>query len=171
MNRPKEIGLIDVDGHKGHPNLALMRLSAWHKANGDFVEWWNPMKHYDRVYMSKVFTFTPDIDTVINADEIVTGGTGYKDYGRLPQEVEAMFPDYSIYPKYDAAIGFLTRGCIRQCPWCIVPRKEGEIRPESTWREIKRPDSRKIVFLDNNVLAHEYGLAQIEDMGGGACVD
>ena len=166
MTSMKEIGLIDVDGHGGHPNLALMKLSAWHKASGDCVEWWNPMKHYDRVYMSKVFTFTPDIDTVINADEVITGGTGYKDYGSLPQEVEAMFPDYSIYPKYDAAIGFLTRGCIRQCPWCIVPRKEGEIRPEATWQEIKRSDSRKIVFLDNNVLAHEHGLTQIEEMGG-----
>lgn len=76
-----KIGLIDVDGHNGFPNLALMRLSAYHKANGDSVEWWNGFIHYDRVYMSKVFTFSPDIDTVINADEVIRGGTGYKDYG------------------------------------------------------------------------------------------
>ena len=81
------IGLIDVDGHN-FPNLALMRLSAWHKFHGDSVEWWDGFKHYDRVYMSKVFTFSPDVDTCVNADEIITGGTGYKDYGSLPDEVE-----------------------------------------------------------------------------------
>lgn len=119
------VGLIDVDGHNGFPNLALMRISAWHKGRGDAVVWWNGFEHYDRVYMSKVFTFSHDIDTVIDADEIVRGGTGYKDYGVLPSEVEATYPDYSIYPHFKPAIGFLTRGCIRNCPWCIVPRKEG----------------------------------------------
>lgn len=160
------VGLIDVDGHGNFPNLALMRLSAWHKNQGDAVEWWNGFCHYDRVYMSKVFTFTPDIETVIDADEIVRGGTGYKDYGSLPPEIEATPPDYSIYPGVDYAIGFLTRGCIRNCPWCIVPKKEGRIRPAATWEEIKRPDSSKIIFMDNNVLASDRGLQQIEDMGG-----
>lgn len=160
-----KIGLIDVDGHNGHPNLALMRLSSWHKAQGDSVNWWNGFEHYDRVYMSKVFTFTPDMDTVIDADEVIRGGTGYKDYGSLPPEIEKTYPDYSIYPNFKAAIGFLTRGCIRNCPWCIVPRKEGKIRPAATWQEIKRPDSREIVFLDNNVLACDHGLQQIEEMG------
>lgn len=152
-NWTMKIGLIDVDGHSGFPNLALMRLSAYHKRRGDEVEWWDGLTHYDRVYMSKVFTFTPDMDTVINADEVITGGTGYKDYGSLPPEIEATAPDYSIYPKFKQAIGFLTRGCIRNCPWCIVPRKEGGIHAAATWEEIKRPDSREIVFLDNNVLA------------------
>lgn len=160
------VGLIDVDGHNGFPNLALMRISAWHKTQGDSVVWWNGFEHYDRVYMSKVFTFSNDIDTVIDADEIIQGGTGYKNYGSLPKEIEAMQPDYSIYPHFKQAIGFLTRGCIRNCPWCIVPRKEGHIRPAATWQEIKRPDSREIIFLDNNVLACDYGLQQIEDMGG-----
>lgn len=84
----------------------------------------------------------------------------------LPEEIDAMFPDYSIYPKCKHAIGFLTRGCIRRCPWCIVPKKEGLIRPYRTWREVKRPDSRDIVFMDNNVLACEWGREQIKDMGG-----
>lgn len=159
-----KVGLIDVDGHHW-PNLALMKISAWHKAQGDEVEWWIGLKRYDRVYLSKVFTFSPDVETVIQADEIVRGGTGYKDYRSLPPEIEAAFPDYSIYPECKHAIGFLTRGCIRSCPWCIVPKKEGRIRPAATWREIKRPDSRQIVFLDNNVLAHEHGLQQIEEMG------
>lgn len=160
-----KIGLIDVDGHSGFPNLALMRLSAYHKARGDKVEWCTPLLHYDRVYMSKVFTFSPDVDIAVQADEVIRGGTGYRDYGSLPPEVETTPPDYTIYPHYPHAIGFLTRGCIRNCPWCIVPRKEGAIRPVATWQEIKRPDSRNIVFLDNNVLAHEHGMQQIEELG------
>lgn len=159
-------GLIAVDGHSGFPNLALMRLSAWHKARGDVVEWWNGFTHYDRVYMSKVFTFTSDFDTAIDADEIITGGTGYKDYGSLPPEVEATPPDYSLYPNFRRALGFMTRGCCHACPWCIVPRKEGAIRPAATWEEIRRPDSREIVFLDNNVLASDFGLEQIDRMSG-----
>lgn len=165
-----KIGLIDVDGHSGFPNLALMKLSAWHKNHGDSVEWHLPMEHtddpLDRVYMSKVFTFTPDYEPVIYAKEIVTGGTGYKDYGALPDEIENTFPDYSIYPSVDYAIGFLTRGCIRHCPWCVVPTKEGKLHPAATWEQIKRPDSRNIVFLDNNVLASDHGLKQMEDMIG-----
>ena len=147
MNHTKSarrIGLVDVDGHNGFPNLALMRIAAWHKALGDTVEWWDGMLPYDRIYMSKVFTFSPDNDTVMQADEIIKGGTGYRDYGSLPEEIEAMPPDYSIYPRYPYAVGFLTRGCIRSCPWCIVPRKEGGIRPAAAWQEIKRPDSRTV---------------------------
>ena len=159
------IGLIAVDGHGGFPNLALMRLSTWHKQQGDAVEWWNGFTHYDRVYKSKVFTFTPDFDTVINADEIVTGGTGYKDFGVLPPEVEACPPDYGLYPSWKPAIGFLSRGCCNTCSWCIVPRKEGGIRPAATWEEIKRLDSRQIILLDNNVLASDHGLEQIDRMG------
>ena len=159
------IGLVAVDGHNNFPNLALMRLSTWHKQLGDTVEWWNGFEHYDRVYMSKVFTFTPDFDTVINADEIITGGTGYKDYGSLLPEIEACPPDYTLYPKWRPAIGFLTRGCIRTCEYCIVPRKEGMIHPAATWEEIKRPDSREMILLDNNVLASDHGLEQIDRMG------
>lgn len=160
-----EIGLIDVDGHNGFPNLALMRIAAYHKAAGDTVDWWNGFYHYDRVYMSKVFTFSHDIDECINADEVIRGGTGYRDYGSLPAEIEKMQPDYTLYPNFKQAIGFITRGCIRSCPWCIVPKKEGRIKPAASWREIKRADSREIVFLDNNVLASDYGLQNIEEMG------
>lgn len=160
------IGLIDVDGHN-FPNLALMKLSAWHKQNGDEVEWYEPlMPTYDKVYMSKVFTFTQDYPYAVNANEIVMGGTGYGKYEDLTNEIEYTFPDYSLYPQYPFAVGFLTRGCIRKCPWCIVPKKEGWIHAVNTWDKIKRLDSRDIVFLDNNVLASEHGIAQIEDMIG-----
>ena len=157
------VALHDSD-NTSFPNLALMKLSAWHKAQGDIVEWWTPLLTYDRVYSSKVFTFT-DENPYLPPDTI-KGGTGYGKLNELPQEIDAMYPDYSIYPDCDHAIGFLTRGCIRKCPWCIVPKKEGQIRPYQTWQGIKRPDSRDIVFMDNNVLACQHGLEQIEDMGG-----
>ena len=158
-----KIGLHDSDKTR-FPNLALMKLSAWHKAQGDSVEWWNPMFQYDQVYSSKVFTFTPENQYL--PKNTIKGGTGYGIMDELPPEIDRMFPDYSIYPDCDHAIGFLTRGCIRKCPWCIVPKKEGQIRPYMAWREIKRPDSRDIVFMDNNVLACPWGLEQIEDMIG-----
>jgi hypothetical protein len=118
------IGMLDVDGHN-FPNLALMKISAWHKAQGDSVNWWIGFEHYDRVYMSKVFTFTEDIDTCIMADEVIRGGTGYDLQNKLPDEIEMMFPDYSLYNITDTAYGFLTRGCPRNCPFCIVGEKEG----------------------------------------------
>lgn len=128
------IGLVDVDGHH-FPNLALMKLSAWHKSQGDMVEFADPMfGHYDRVYMSKVFTFTPDCPDYYPC-EVVRAGTGYKDYTTtLPDEIEHCCPDYSLYG-VDEAYGFLTRGCVNRCPWCIVPHKEGSIRPASPLRE------------------------------------
>lgn len=157
------IALHDSDNTE-FPNLALMKLSAWHKAQGDSVEWWNPLLPYDRVYSSKIFTFTPECPYL--PEDAIKGGTGYGILDELPPEIDTMFPDYSLYPDCDHAIGFLTRGCIRKCPWCIVPKKEGQIRPYRTWREIKRLDSQNIVFMDNNVLACEYGLEQIDDMAG-----
>ena len=163
------IGLHDSD-ETDFPNYALMKISAWHKEQGDTVEWWNPLLTYDRVYSSKVFTFTPENPYL--PENTVKGGTGYGIYDELPQEIDDMFPDYSIYPKVDYAIGFLTRGCIRKCPWCVVPKKEGKIRPYRTWQEIKRPDSRDIVFMDNNVLACPHGIEQMKDMiGKGVRVD
>ena len=157
------VGLHDSD-KTDFPNYALMKISAWHKAQGDTVEWWIPFLKYDRVYSSKVFTFTEECPYL--PEDTIKGGTGYGIYDELPQEIDDMFPDYSIYPKVDYAIGFLTRGCIRKCPWCVVPKKEGKIRPYRTWQEIKRPDSRDIVFMDNNVLACPHGVEQMKDMIG-----
>ena len=157
------IALHDSD-YTGFPNYALMKLSAYHKAQGDHVEWWIPMVKYDRVYSSKIFTFSPE-DPMLPPDTI-KGGTGYGILDELPPEVDAMFPDYSLYPDCDHAIGFLTRGCIRKCPWCIVPKKEGNIRPYRAWNEVKRRECRDIVFMDNNVLACDWGIEQMEDMIG-----
>ena len=124
-----KIGLRDVDGHH-FPNLCLMKIAAYHKARGDTVEWWNGFKHYDVVYKSRVFTdeYTQDENTAINADKIIEGGTGYGLENKLPYEIEHSYPDYSLYPKLtkDTAYGFLTRGCPRNCPFCIVSQKEGK---------------------------------------------
>jgi hypothetical protein len=134
------IGLIDVDGHN-FPNLALMRISAYHKARGDEVEWWyTEFIHYDIVYMSKVFSdaYSPDVPPPTNCDKVIKGGTGYQIHlvnGRevydtetdtkLPDEVEKMFPDYSIYPQFDFAVSMTSRGCPRGCAFCHVAKKEG----------------------------------------------
>ena len=159
-----KIGLIDVDGHN-FPNLALMKLSAYHKAKGDTVEWYSPFDDFDTVYMAKVFTHTPDYTQVIaNADSIVKGGTGYDVTSRLPEEAETITPDYTLYPYIDrkTAYGFLTRGCIRKCQWCIVPRKEGTIRPYQDVDEIAVDGRTNLILMDNNILAAgEYGKAQL----------
>lgn len=156
------IGLVDVDG-KNFPNLALMKLSAWHKALGDSVEFADPMfGKYDRVYMSKVFTFTEECLDIYHC-EVIRGGTGFQDYSNiLPDEVEHICPDYSLYG-VDEAYGFLTRGCPNHCPWCIVPSKEGSINPASPIKEFLGGKSRAIL-LDNNVLASDFGLEQIEEI-------
>ena len=159
-----KIGLIDVDGHN-FPNLALMKLSAYHKAKGDTVEWYSPFDDFDTVYMAKVFTHTPDYTQVIaNADSIVKGGTGYDVTSRLSEEAETITPDYTLYPYIDrkTAYGFLTRGCIRKCQWCIVPRKEGTIRPYQDVDEIAVDGRTNLILMDNNILAAgEYGKAQL----------
>lgn len=163
----EKIGLIDVDGHNGFPNLALMKRAAYHKENGAQVEWYSPEEEYDIVFKSKVFTFTPDKFTDIrNADFVCRGGTGYRECVKqtLPDLIDDLYPDYSMYPSFNKAIGFLTRGCINDCPWCIVPEKEGPIRPYRSWSEVVREDAEQVVLLDNNVLACEWGLDQIDQI-------
>lgn len=161
------VGLHDAEKdhikHKTFPNLALMKISAWHKAHGDDVEWWNPLYKYELVYSSKIFDFTPDNPYL--PENAIRGGTGYRDIPinkTLPDEVDSMQPDYSIYPDCDYAIGYLTRGCVRNCRWCVVPKKEGMIRPYRHWEEIVRTDTDKLVLMDNNILACAHGLSELD---------
>lgn len=135
-----KIGLIDVDGHN-FPNLALMRISAYHKAQGDEVEWWKgDLFYYDKVYKAKVFsdTYSNDIPDPFNCGELHKGGTGYytdtkdgaevfdkENHKPLPIEIEKMQPDYTIYPEYNFAVAMTSRGCPRGCPFCCVAEKDG----------------------------------------------
>lgn len=158
---------------KNFPNLALMKISAWHKAHGDSVEWWIPTMRYDRVYSSKIFDFTPNNPYL--PDDALRGGTGYRDIPmnqELAPEIDAMYPDYSIYPECDYAIGYLTRGCPNHCRWCVVPKKEGQIKPYRRWQGIVRHDTDKLVLMDNNILACEHGIRQLDSLiGSGYRID
>ena len=158
------VALVDVDGHN-FPNLALMKLSIWHKAQGDSVEWYSPLfSQPDKIYASKVFTFSPDYTAYAPGHpEPIRGGTGYDETVKLPDEVEHMSPDYSLYPDWTAAIGFLTRGCIRNCTWCIVPKKEGKLRAVDDI-ELVAAGRKDVVLLDNNFLAadEEFVREQLE---------
>lgn len=190
------VGLHDAEFEhikgKSFPNYALMKISAWHKQRGDTVEMFTPIDPnaaeqltlfpleeyppkrkaniYDVVYSSKVFDFTPE-NPFLPADTI-KGGTGYDIKSRLPPEIDEMFPDYSIYPECDYAIGYITRGCPNKCPWCVVPQKEGGIKPYRHWRQLVRADSNKLVLMDNNILSCEYGIAELESLiGSGYAID
>jgi hypothetical protein len=155
-----KIGLMDIDG-RNFPNLALMKLSAYHKSVFNEVEWVNHFNHYDIVYKSKVFTFTQDDGFYIDSNVIIKGGTGYDATVTLPIDIENIRPDYSLYPQYKSAYGFLTRGCPNKCSWCIVPKKEGNIRPHADIEDILCGRT-SAILMDNNVLASDWGIKQIE---------
>lgn len=187
-----EIGLFDVDSHN-YPNLPLMKISAWHKSQGDHVEFVRPLdsfsKHYDKIYVSKVFgnEYVKFADYNIQADEVVFGGTGFavtvengketyhKDRDpNLPYEIEHIYPDYSLYPKYtkNKAFGFLTRGCCNNCEFCIVSKKEGLCSTKVAdlsefWRGQKYID-----LLDPNLLACKNRIELLQQLSdSGAWVD
>ena len=162
------IGLIDVDGHN-FPNLALMRISAYHKARGDQVEWWwSDFIHYDIVYMSKIFSnaYTKDMPEPLNADKVIKGGTGYcislvdgvevfdksKNEELLP-EIEKMFPDYSLYPQFDFAVSMTSRGCPRGCSFCHVGAKEGRCSVKVADVSDFWNGQKEIRILDPNITA------------------
>ena len=163
-----KIGLIDVDGHN-FPNLALMRISAYHKAQGDIVEWWwSDFIHYDIVYMSKIFSdaYTKDVPEPLNVDKVIKGGTGYcislvdgvevfdkAKNEELPPEIEKMFPDYSLYPQFDFAVSMTSRGCPRGCSFCHVAAKEGRCSVKVADVSDFWCGQKKIEVLDPNITA------------------
>jgi hypothetical protein len=162
------IGLHDAEydykPKKTFPNLALMRISTYHKNRGDKVEWWDKdKKNYDLVYSSKTFGFTPE-NPHLPKTGIKKGGTGYGLFNELPDRISVCKPDYTIYPACDYAIGFLTRGCPNNCSWCVVPIKERKLRPCANWKMLVRKDSNKLVLMDNNILACDYGVRQLAEL-------
>ena len=163
-----KIGLIDVDSHRW-PNLCLMKLSAYHKAQGADVEWWSPKGRYDLVYKSRVFTdtYSKDRITVTNADKLICGGTGYGPGKNLPDAVEHTRPDYGLYPQFpDTAYGFLTRGCPNRCGFCIVSGKEGDKSVHTADLSEFWDGQREIKLMDANLLAcpgHERLIEQLAD--------
>ena len=141
-----KIGLIDIE-----PNIinsAYMQISTWHKNKGDVVEWAMPLAYdqYDKLYCSSLFNFTNKAGV---PDRAECGGTGYDVVKKLPFDVDC---DYSIYPDCEKSIVWFSRGCVRNCPFCVVRRKEGKIRPV----EMKRlnPKGKTVVVQDNNFFAN-----------------
>ena len=149
-----KIGLIDIDSHN-FPNLALMKISAHHKAQMDDVVWWHALEHYDIVYKAKVFdnSYSADIDDPNNTDCLIKGGTGYGLGSKLLKGMEHMYPDYSIYPNFTEAYGFLTRGCPRNCSFCIVSKKEGCKSVQVAELPEFWKDQKVVKLLDPNLLA------------------
>lgn len=145
--------LIDIDSKM--PNLALMKVSAYHRREGDEVGW--AWAKPDRVYISCIFSenlpnargvakFYPDADVRVGGPAL-----GYPNY--LPDEMEHSMPDYALYPDMDYSMGFSTRGCIRNCPFCVVPEIEGRFREHAPISEFHNPDFDKLMLFDNNFLA------------------
>ncbi len=146
-----KIGLFVI--YSKYHNLALMKLSAYHKQKGDETEFYNPLfrQTYDKVYCSKIFTRKIKNDGYINEDMIV-GGSGIDMKRKLPKEIEHIKPDYSLY-NLNYSLGFSTRGCNRSCKFCIVRQKEGYIKEHAEVEEFLNPKSNVVVLLDNNFLA------------------
>lgn len=179
------VGLIDVDaesrGKVTFPNLPLMKLSAWHKAHGDEVGWYDKTgaTHYDRVYLARVFgdEYTHEYEGHINADEIIRGGSGYaihveqekEHYCKaedpdLPEEIDHIMPDYSLYGIEDTAYGFLTKGCPRGCDFCHVKDMQGrQVRTVARLSEFWT-GQKKIVLLDPNITASPDFFLHIKDL-------
>ena len=170
-----KIGLIDVDGHN-FPNLALMKISAYHKAKGDNVNWVIPLETYDLVYQAKVFddTYSKDINWMPQAEKVVKGGTGYGISNELADEIEHIYPDYSIYPKFtkNTAYGYLTRGCPRACGFCIVAEKEGRKSEKVADLNEFWKGQKYIKLLDPNLLACKHHLELLTQLSeSGSWVD
>lgn len=155
--------LVDVDSTI--PNLALMHISAWRKEEGHEVGF--NIADPDEVWASCIFSwnrhkvdglrmFYPDA-------EIHVGGSGIDLHGRLPEGVDTMMPDYSLYPDNNLDIGFTTRGCIRNWHFCVVPRKEGRLRRVQHPEEFHDPSHKGVMLLDNNILADKAWFFEVTD--------
>jgi len=155
-----KIGLVDVDSKM--PNLALMKISAYHKGQHDQVELTTPIfaASFQRIYCSQVFSWSKTPVLPDGAGKVWYGGPGLGSV-QLMSGINDMCPDYDLY-HCDYSIGFTTRGCPRRCEWCVVPAMEGNIRPEHDVDVFLRHG--KVLLLDNNALAHPFGVQQMEKL-------
>ena len=173
-----KILLVDVDSKV--PNIALCKLSSYHKSCGDDVELIKlkykgypsrtketivDAKGYEKVYVSTIFTHNKDSAKVINCPDVAQGGSGYDLNTNLPDYIEVYPLDYSIYKDNDISYGFMTRGCVRNCEYCFVPKKEGALKFDKTVDEIYNPSHKMICFLDNNILAYKDHKKILKDLG------
>jgi len=155
----KTIGLFDLDSRI--PNLPLMKISTYYKKWGYKTEFYSPLFHskYWLIFTSKIFDYPSKNDPYIRKNMIL-GGSGHNLEIKLPYEIEHIYPDYDLYNcKY--AMGFITRGCIRNCPWCIVPKKEGYIYKNTDLWEFTK-NQRRVMLLDNNFLAYKNHIAELK---------
>ena len=150
-----EIGLWNDS--RAFPNLCTMKISAYHKAKGDRTELYDDTHTYDLIYASKVFTESKEPD--FGDTPVIRGGSGYDLHNKLPDEIEHIYPDYSLYPDFKAALGVLTRGCPRlnhaqsRGGFCITPDKDGcKTRKVADLSEFWN-GQKEIYLLDQNLLA------------------
>ena len=145
------------------PNLAIMKISTYHKAKGDDVGWYDPLFDFDDtdiLYESIIFSSTKPYEYYPTC-EIIKGGTGADISKKLPKEIDDIKSlDYSLYPDCDYSIQFLSRGCIRKCPFCIVPLKEGYIKQAEPMELNEK--GKYIKLLDNNFFACKEWRENIE---------
>jgi len=170
-----KILLVDVDSKI--PNLALMKISSYHKLRGDKVDFIRlnksgygnltkptliKNKNYNTTYASIIFTKNKDAIKFENSTNINIGGSGYDLSIQLPEEIDNLSEDYSLYPENNKAYGFITRGCTRKCNFCFVPLKEGDIKFYRHPSQIIKPEFKTTMFLDNNFLAYKEHLKILE---------
>jgi hypothetical protein len=149
----QNIRLIDIDSRI--PNLALMQLSAWHKSQGDNIGF--DINNPDKIYVSCIFSKNADqargIKTLYPDAEVILGGSGIDLHKWIHPGAQKIKPDYNLYPKMRYSLGFTTRGCIRNCPFCIVPEKEGKFQRWQHISEFYDERFKSVIVLDNNITA------------------
>lgn len=182
------IGLIDVDSKI--PNLALMKISTYYKQLGEQVEFVEPNKDYEMIFASAIFTRSHDICVELQekyGDKISIGGTGWDLKKVLPDEIEFSKPDYDLYDAQtiasrmkgigtkehklkkateivNAGMGFTSRGCVRNCGFCFVPKKEGCFKDVAEIKDLINPRSNVLILHDNNLTADPYCIDKLHEI-------
>ena len=182
------IGLIDVDSKI--PNLALMKISTYYKNLGEKVEFVAPGKEYEKIFASAIFTRSHDECLKLqelHGSKIEIGGTGWDLKKTLDDAIEHSKPDYDLYTAdmiavrqrgimtkarklqkateiVNAGMGFTSRGCVRKCGFCFVPKKEGSFRDVAEIKDLINPRSNVLILHDNNLTADPYCIDKLHEI-------